>query len=83
MFLSKIEAIIMMRIGRWSSDAFLKYIREQIENFTAGVSQRMLTFEHYFVWGRHDLQETSYASVDTSTSDNENRPVEIAFDIRF
>ena len=34
MFLSKIQTIIMMRIGRWSSDALLEYIREQVENFT-------------------------------------------------
>ena len=47
MFLSGTPTIIIMRIGRWSSEAFLEYIREQIEQFTWGVSQKMLTFENF------------------------------------
>ena len=39
-FLSGVSSIIIKRIGRWSSEAFLEYIREQIEKFTAGVSQK-------------------------------------------
>ena len=83
MFLSKVETIIMMRIGRWSSDTFLEYIREQVENFMVGVSQRMLEFEHYFVLGQHKSQDTSITSVNTSTLNNENGPEEVAFGIRF
>ena len=45
MFLSKTSTIIIMRIGQWSSEAFLEYIREQVENFLTGVSQNMLAFE--------------------------------------
>ncbi len=29
-------------VGRWSSEAFLEYIREQLENFTWRVSQRIM-----------------------------------------
>ena len=47
MFLAGISVIIIRRIGRWSSEAFLEYIREQVESFTYGVSQRMLSFEHF------------------------------------
>ncbi len=47
MFLSGVATIIIMRIGRWSSEAFLEYIREQVEQFTSGVSKRMLQFEHF------------------------------------
>ena len=36
-----------MRIRCWSSEAFLEYIREQVEQFTLGVSKRMLQFEHF------------------------------------
>ena len=43
-FLSGVSTIIIKRIGRWSSDAFLEYIRER---FTFGVAQRMLDFEHF------------------------------------
>ena len=34
-----------MMIGRSSSDAFLKYIRKQVEQFSHNVSTRMLKFE--------------------------------------
>lgn len=40
MFLSGISTIIIRRVGRWSSEAFLEYIREQVESFTYGVSQK-------------------------------------------
>ena len=47
MFLSGVATIIIMRIGRWSSEAFLEYIREQVEQFTMGVSKKMLQFENF------------------------------------
>ena len=47
MFLAGTSTIIIMRIGRWSSEAFLEYIREQIEQFTRGVSKNMLLFEDF------------------------------------
>jgi hypothetical protein len=34
---------IMLLIGRWSSDAFLRYIRRQVLQFSAGVSTRMVS----------------------------------------
>lgn len=48
MFLSRVPVVIIMKIGRWSSDAFLEYIRDQVENFTMGVSQQMLANESFF-----------------------------------
>ena len=47
MFLAGVATIIIMRIGRWSSEAFLEYIREQVEQFTLGVSKKMLQFENF------------------------------------
>jgi hypothetical protein len=38
---------ISQMISRWSLDAFMKYIRKQIEEFTFDVSQRMLTMQHF------------------------------------
>ena len=49
MFLSVISAIIIMRVGSWSSEAFLEYIRKQVESFTFGVSRRMLKFEEFSI----------------------------------
>ena len=48
MFLSGVSDIIIQRIGRWESFAFLEYIREQVENFTYGVLEKMLQHEKYY-----------------------------------
>lgn len=45
MFLSGTSPIVIKKIGRWSSKAFLEYIREQVEDFTAGVLQKILLYE--------------------------------------
>ena len=42
MFLGECQVYGIMMIGRWSSDAFLRYIRKQVEQFSHNVSQRML-----------------------------------------
>jgi len=43
MFLSDCSVCQIMMIGRWSSDAFLRYIRKQVEQFSHNVSKRMTT----------------------------------------
>ena len=48
MFLSGVSEIIIQRIGRWESFAFLDYIREQVESFTYEVSTKMLTNEKFY-----------------------------------
>ena len=80
MFLSKTSVIIMMRVGRWSSEAFLEYIRQQVENFTVGVSQNMLAYECYFVLVGHNDQAQTPS---ISATDNKNGPVEVPFDVTF
>jgi hypothetical protein len=47
MYLGGVPVFAIMMIGRWSSDAFMKYIRKQIEEFTFDVSARMLTMQHF------------------------------------
>jgi len=59
MFLSGVSEIIIQRIGRWDSDAFLEYIREQVENFTFGVSKKMLQNEQFFHLNNYDDTDTS------------------------
>ena len=44
MYLGEIPVYTIMLIGRWSSDAFLCYIRKQVEQFLRNVSKKMLTF---------------------------------------
>ena len=69
MFLSGTSVIIIMRVGRWSSEAFLEYIRDQIENFTCGVSTNMLKFEEFF-----NLQsdETTHNALDKDIQEYQN-----------
>ena len=38
MYLNDVPTYTIMLVGRWSSDAFLKYIRRQVQEFTSGVS---------------------------------------------
>ena len=42
MCLNDVPTYTIMLVGRWSSDAFLKYIRRQVQEFTSGVSTRMI-----------------------------------------
>ena len=53
MYLGKCPVFMIMMIGRWSSDAFLRYIRKQVEQFSHNVSRRMLRFETH-----HHISDT-------------------------
>ena len=49
MYLDDVPIYTIMLIGRWSSDAFLLYIRKQVEQFSHNVSSRMIknmSFNH-------------------------------------
>ena len=47
MALDQLPAYSIMMIGRWSSDAFLRYIRKEVDMFTNNVSNRMLKHEFF------------------------------------
>ena len=42
MFMDDTPVYMIMLMGRWSSDAFLKYIRRQVLEFSKGISFRMI-----------------------------------------
>jgi hypothetical protein len=48
MYLAGVPVYTIMLLGRWSSDAFLRYIRKQVKEFSAGVSSKMLTHDNFF-----------------------------------
>jgi len=48
MYLTQTPVYTIMLIGRWSSDAFLRYIRTQVQDFARGVSQNMIQAEDFF-----------------------------------
>ncbi len=45
MYLGKCPVYTVMLIGRWSSDAFLRYIQKQVMEFSHNVSKKMLKFQ--------------------------------------
>jgi hypothetical protein len=48
MYLAGVPVVTIMLLGRWSSDAFLRYIRRQVKEFSGGVSQKMISNERFF-----------------------------------
>jgi hypothetical protein len=47
MYLGECPVYTIMMIGRWSSDAFLRYIRKQVEQFSHNVSRKMIKFQFH------------------------------------
>ena len=77
MFLSKTSTIIIMRVGRWSSEAFLEYIREQVQDFTAGISENMIKCEAFVNMNRFSFNPRK------PVPDNENGPETVQFQVEF
>ena len=48
MYLAKTPPYTIMMIGRWSSNAFLRYIEKQVLEFSKGVSTKMLLCNTFF-----------------------------------
>jgi len=48
MYLAHVPVFTIMLLGRWSSDAFLRYIRKQVKEFSNGISSKMITKESFF-----------------------------------
>jgi hypothetical protein len=48
MHLAHVPTYTIMLIGRWSSDAFLRYLRVQVMQFTRNISSRMIENHHFF-----------------------------------
>jgi hypothetical protein len=48
MHLLGVPVFTIMLLGRWSSDAFLRYIRKQVKEFSHGVSSKMIQNENFF-----------------------------------
>ena len=82
MFLSGTSVIIIMRVGRWSSEAFLEYIRDQVENFTCGVSQNMLKYEEFFNL-KSDERTSLNISEEIEEDQNEDGPDPVSYQVQF
>ena len=43
LYLGQVRTSTIMLLGRWKSDAFLLYLRKQVKEFTAGISDTMVS----------------------------------------
>jgi hypothetical protein len=48
MFLAGTPVYTIMLMGRWSSDAFMKYLQKQVLSLSHGIANKMLTFEEFY-----------------------------------
>ena len=48
MYLDDVPVYTIMIVGKWSSDAFLRYIRRQVKQFSHNVSSRMIKNQHFY-----------------------------------
>jgi hypothetical protein len=48
MYLANVPVTTIQLIGRWKSDAFMRYIREQVDCFTENISSRMMQKKDFF-----------------------------------
>ena len=58
LYLKKRSIFTIMLLGRWRSDAFLLYMRRQIQEFSAGVSADMVSQEDFFTIPDLDEHDT-------------------------
>lgn len=49
LFLNNVPTFQIMLLGRWSSDAFLRYIRRQVQQFSEGLSTKMAAKEFFTI----------------------------------
>jgi len=48
MFLAGTPVYTIMLMGRWSSDAFMRYIRKQVISLSHGIAAKMLAYEQFY-----------------------------------
>jgi hypothetical protein len=64
MNLSGIPVFTIMLIGRWSSDAFLQYIHQQVQQFSFRVSNQMISSPDFFSHNTWLCQQRTHTSLD-------------------
>ena len=70
MYLDYVRPFTIMLIGRWKSDAFLKYIRRQVEAFSHNVSSRMKRNPDFFT--TPDFEPVAFSE---QTDEDSRRPI--------
>jgi hypothetical protein len=58
MYLARVPVTTIQLIGRWKSDTFMRYIREQeVDCFTQNVSSKMLTTKNFYTIPNKSLDQ--------------------------
>ena len=70
MFLNNVKTYTIMLQGRWCSDAFLRYIRKQVKEFSNGVSSAMVDPDTYKFYTMPDALLTFDEECDPKTVNN-------------
>ena len=86
MFLLGTSIAIIQRVGRWSSEAFLEYIREQVETFTLDVSKNMIRYEEFFNLSNDKQNNSTHITLESSNindDENEDGRDSVPFSIKF
>jgi hypothetical protein len=65
MYLAGVPIFSIMLIGRWSSLAFLKFIRKQVQEFSHGISSKMIEVQSF----RHINNPTTTNTTDSIVGD--------------
>jgi hypothetical protein len=67
LFLKDHSTAKIMILGRWSSDAFLAYIRPQVLEWTNNMSRDMISFDSFLDVGLYDIASTHDSRVRRNT----------------
>ena len=82
LFLAKTSVLKIMILGRWSSAAFLRYIRPQVMEWTAGMSTAMLRnpdFRHVDHTSNREITQGDVDALQTNLEAAIESPEEITF----
>jgi len=74
LYLAKVPVLTIMIIGRWKSDAFLRYIRKQVAMFSHNLTDKMLESEHFFTTPDFQRVQQARSTPLTTPQDDENGP---------
>ena len=72
LYLAQVPTLTIMIIGRWKSDAFLRYIRKQVSLFSQNLTDKMLQTQHFFTTPDFDRASAIATVPPFTTEETEN-----------
>jgi hypothetical protein len=72
MYLAGVPTTTIQLIGRWKSDAFMRYIREQVDCFTENISSKMLKVQSFYTVPNPPIKDQTLVQTPDSTQNGPN-----------